>query len=75
MSRDFIRIYISITAFNDLYALAADVENAYLSALCLERVWIHAGPQLGDHEGKVPIVRHALYGLHSSGAAFREFLA
>ena len=33
------------------------------------------GPEFGSHEGQVLIIRQALYGLKSSGAAFREFLA
>ena len=66
---------MTITALNDLYILAAYVYNYYLSELCHERVWISAGPEFGNCEGKVAIVRQALYGLKSSGAAFWEFLA
>ena len=33
------------------------------------------GPEFGQGEGKVLIIMMALYGLKSSGAAFRAFLA
>ena len=47
----------------------------YLSALCREKAWLHAGPEFGHLQGKVLIVKKALYGLKSSGAAFRAHLA
>ena len=36
---------------------------------------MRAVPEFGNHEGKVLIIRKALYGQKSSGAAFRAFLA
>ena len=36
---------------------------------------MRAGPELGNCEGKVLIIRQDLYGLKSSGAAFWDFLA
>ena len=34
-----------------------------------------AGPEFGNREGKVLIITQSMYGLKSSGAAFRGFLA
>jgi len=63
-------------ALNDVDVWAADVQNAYLTAPCREKIWLVAGPEFGpDEQGKVMIVRKALYGLKSSGAAFRVYLA
>ena len=75
VARDSVRICLTIAALNELEILAADVENAYLTAPCKEKVWIRAGPEFGTMEGKVLIIRKALYGLKSSGASFRAFLA
>ena len=75
VARDSVRICLTIAALNNLDVLAADIENAYLTAPCREKVWIKAGPEFGDLEGSILIVRQALYGLKSSGASFREFLA
>jgi len=60
---------------NDLKALACDILNAYLTAQCREKFWCTAGPEFGSDRGKTMIVVRALYGLKSSGAAFRAFLA
>jgi len=61
-----------------MYSLAADIlENAYLTAPCREEeVWLRGGAEFGHRQGKVLVVRKALYGLKSSsGAAFCVFLA
>jgi hypothetical protein len=75
VSRDSVRIALTIAALNDLDILACDIQNAYLTAECRERVWTTAGPEFGSEAGKNMLVQKALYGLKSSGAAFRAFLA
>ncbi len=78
VSRNSVRICLTLAALNDLDVLAADiVENAYyLTAPCREKVWLcGGGAKFGHRQGKVLVVRKALYGLKSSGAAFRAFLA
>ena len=39
------------------------------------KVWCRAGPEFGADEGKIMLITRALYGLKSSGAAFRSLLA
>ena len=75
VSRDSVRICLLIAALNDLDLQAADVENAYLLAKCREKKCVIAGHEFGDMRGKTLIVNKALYGLKSSGASFRYFLA
>ena len=75
VSRDSVRICLLIAALNDLNIEGADIENAYLTAPCREKVWIRGDELFGDLAGKVLIVKKALYGLKSSSAAFRSFLA
>jgi hypothetical protein len=75
VSRDSVRICLLIAALNDLDLQAADVQNAYLLAPCREKIWVKAGAEFGDLEGNTLIINKALYGLKSSGAAFRSFLA
>ena len=74
VSRDLVRIMLMIVALNDLDLQAADIENTYLTAPCLNKIWTRAGPEFGMDEGKVFIVVRSLYGLKISGAAFRAFL-
>ena len=52
-----------------------DIENAYFTAACQEKIWTRAGPEFGQDEGKVFIILMVLYDLKSGGAAFRAFLA
>jgi hypothetical protein len=51
------------------------VTNAYLNAWCSEKIWFKASVETGEDRGKVLIVVRALYGLKSSGAAWRADLA
>ena len=75
VSRDSVRICLLLAALNDLTILSADIENAYLTAPCREKCWFWAGAEFGSDQGHPFIVTRALYGLKSSGAAFRAFLA
>jgi hypothetical protein len=75
VARDSVRICLLLAALNDLDIQSGDIENAYLTAPCRERCWTRAGPEFGHEQGKIFIVTQALYGLKSSGAAFRAFLA
>ncbi|CAJ1938729.1 unnamed protein product [Cylindrotheca closterium] len=67
VSRDSVQILLMIAALYGLDLQCTDIQNAFLTA--------PAGPESGEEEGKVFIVRRALYGLKSSSAAFRSHLA
>ena len=75
VSRDSVRIALTIAALNDLKVLGCDIQNAYISAPCREKIYTVAGKEFGSDEGKVMVIVRALYGLKSSGAAFRAMLA
>ena len=75
VSRESVRIALTIAALNDLDLLACDIQNAYLTAKCREKIYTIAGPEFGSEQGATMIVKMALYGLKSSGAAFRSKLA
>jgi hypothetical protein len=63
---------------NNMKVMTADIQNAYLTAPCREKIWCKAGREFEafgiQHNTPLLIVR-ALYGLKSSGAAFRAFCA
>ena len=75
VSRDSVRIAFLIAALNNLDVQACDVTNAYLNAPCREKIWFEGGAECGEDRGKVMIIKRALYGLRSSGAAWRNMLA
>ena len=45
-----------INALNDLNIQPGDIENAYLMALCREKIWIRAGTEFGPDKGKAFII-------------------
>ena len=74
VSRETVRIALTLAALNDLEVKVGDVMNAYITAPCSEKIWTKLGPEFGADEGKRAVVVRALYGLKSSGAAFRKHL-
>ena len=75
VSGDSVRIALTIAALNGLKVMACDIQNAYLTADCREKIWTIAGPEFGSEAGTIFIVKKALYGLKSAGAAFQSLLA
>ena len=75
VSRDSVRVALTVAALNGLKVLACEIQNAYLTATCREKIWTVAGPEFVADCGKRMIVVRALYGLKSFGAAFRALLA
>ena len=75
VTRETVRIALTIAALNELEVKCGDVMNAYITAPCSEKIWAKLGPQFGDDQGKYAIIVRALDGLKSSGAAFRNNLA
>jgi hypothetical protein len=75
VSRETVRIALTVAALHDLEVKAADVENAYLTAPTTERVWTICGPEFGPDAGKKAIIVRALYGLKGSGASYRNHVA
>ena len=51
--------------------MSCDIGNAYLNALCQEKIWCVIGAEFGSDKGKIMIICQALYGLKSSRASRR----
>lgn len=75
VSRETVRIALTLAALNGLQVKSGDIRNAYISAPCQEKIWTVLGPEWGQDRGKKAILVRAAYGLKSSGAAFRNHLA
>ena len=75
VSRYLVRIALTLAALNGLDILACDIQYAYITAQCREKIWTVAGPEFGSDIGKIFIIKMALYGLKSSGAVFFSLLA
>jgi hypothetical protein len=59
VSRDSVRILLTIAALNDLKVLGADVQNAFLTAPNKEKDWMIAGPEFGADKRKTFLVTRA----------------
>jgi hypothetical protein len=70
VSREAMRLALTIASLNDLKVKVRDVLNAYISAPVKEKVWTILGPKFGHDAGKNAIIVRALYGIKSTGAAF-----
>ena len=75
VSQESIRIALTLVALNDLEVKSSDVENAYLTAPCSERIWTHVGHKLGVPPGTKALIVRALYGLKSAGASFQNHIS
>jgi hypothetical protein len=75
VSRESVRISLTLATLNDLDVMMGNIEKAYLNAPITEKVWTVLGPEFGEDAGKRSLLVRALYGLNSTGAAFRNHLA
>lgn len=72
---DSVHIAFLLAVLNDVPILSTDIGNAYLNAKPRERGFTTAGPEFGaELQGRSVLIVHALYGLKSSGAAWRAHL-
>jgi len=75
VSRETVQITLTLAGLNDLQVKVSDIENAYNTAPCTEKIWTALGPKFRSDAGKSAIIVRALYGLKSAGASFRNHLA
>ena len=75
VSRDSVRIALTIAALYELQVKASDVQNEFLMAPCKEQIWTVLGPEFGGDAGKKAFLVCALYGLKSAGGLFCCHLA
>ena len=75
VSRESVRICLTVAALNGLDISACDIGNAYLNAETQEKVYFIAGSEWRDKQGRVVVIVRALYGLRSSALQWQRHLA
>ena len=75
VSRESVRIALTLAALNGLDIVSADVQGAYLNAPCREPLYTECGPEFGEFEGRWAIIVRALYGASSSAASWRDTIS
>lgn len=53
VSRDSVTIALTNAGLNGLQVMACDIQNAYLTADCREKIWTVAGPEFGSEAGTI----------------------
>ena len=72
VSRETVRIALTLAALNDLDIKVSDIQNAYLRDPVKELIWMTLGPKWGPDEEKKVLTFQSLYRLKSAGALFRN---
>ena len=75
VSRKIVCIALTMEELNNLDVFTSDIKNAHLQAPVTKKIWTVCGHEFGVDSGKQSIVFRALYGLKSSGFAFRNHLS
>jgi hypothetical protein len=70
VSRETVRLALTIASLNDLEVKVGDFLNTYITTPVKEKVWTILEPEFGHDSGRSAIIVHALYGLKSAGAVF-----
>ena len=63
VSRDSVRITLTIAALNGLKVLSCVIQNAFLTAKCRDKCYTRAGPEFGSDQEKLMLITRALYRL------------
>ena len=74
VSRDGVRVALTIAFLLDLEVKADDIMNSYLTAPNSDKTWTVMGPEFVEDAGKKALIVRALYGKKSSGASFRNHI-
>ena len=68
VSRESVRIALTLTTPNGLDAKINDIQNAYLNASTTERLYTKLGPEFDLDACKIAVIVRAPYGTESAGA-------
>ena len=60
------RLAFLLSELNGIDLVTVDITNAYVNALCREKVVAVAGPEFGEYEGCVVIIEKAQRGMRTS---------
>ncbi len=66
VSRETVRLALTIVALNYCKVKVGDVLNAYITAPITEKVWNVLRPEFGPNQGQSALIVQALYGLKSA---------
>ena len=68
VSRETVSNSLKLASLNNFPVKVADIQNAYITAPFVEKIWKVLGPDFGEDAGRKAILVRAIYGLKSSGS-------
>merc|ERR1712051_392585 len=60
VTRETVRIALTIAALNELKVKCGDVMNAYITAPCSKKIWTKLGSEFGEDQSKYAIIVRAM---------------
>ena len=75
VSQETVRIAFTTTVLNNLAVKASDVQNDYLTMLCVEKIYTKLRPEFGAGKDKIMIIARAIYGLKLAGDLFSRHIS
>ena len=69
-----VRLGFILAQVQNLKCVTGDVGNAFLTAFTSEKIYVVAGPEFGEFEGKIMIMEKAVYGTKTAALCFHEAL-
>ena len=67
-----LRLSIFLAKLNNMKVWGAEIGNTYLEATTKEKLYIVAGPEFEELQGRMLVIHKALYGLKSSGLRWSQ---
>ena len=75
VSTEAVRLGFILAQVQNLKCVTGDVGNAFLTAFTSEKIYVVAGPEFGEFEGKIMIMVKAVYGTNRAALCFHEALS
>jgi len=66
-----IRLLQLVAPHNKLNIMTGDISNAFCAAPVAEQIHTRAGPEFGNQEGCILVLKQAIYGLKTASWSFR----
>ena len=70
-----IRILETVAINENMNMVTGDIGNAFVQAETKEKIYTRAGPEFGDRQGCMVIIKKALYGLSTSARQWSKRLS
>ena len=74
VSRETVRTDLTLASMTDFPVKVVVIQNAYITAPIIEKIWKVLGPEFGEDARRKSIVARAPYGLNSAGSAYWDNL-